>query len=112
MLASVSNETADCFAVFVNQVCSEKGVELLNGRNGAYAPMVVLCHDVGAAVVVIKLITDVTHDLFKHIFNRNQTGDTAELINDQRKMVPSFLEITQQHIQRLTFRHKTSRTKQ
>ena len=54
--------------------------------------MVVLSHDVGAAVVVIKLITDVAHDLFQHIFNRNQTGDTAaELINDQREVVPSFL---------------------
>ena len=98
---TVSNQAADRFAVAVLigvDFSGEEFVELLNFRERLHAPASVLgiFEDVvGVLIDVVEFIIDFTHDLLEHIFDRDQAGDAAELVNHNGHVVALEFEVAQ-----------------
>ena len=61
---------------------------------------------------IIIFIMNLTHNLFNNVFHRHQSGSSSKLIHNNGNMNLIRLEVTQQIINHLCFRHKISRTDQ
>src|SRR5438552_1749450 len=57
----------------------------------------------------IILILDLTDDLLKEVFNRNQAGGAAILVNNQRHVHAALLQLLQQLVDLLGFWHEIGR---
>ena len=68
--------------------------------------------DMVAFFVEIEFVFDVAHNLFKHVFNRNQPRPPAIFVDDDGQMITVASKILEQHIEPLGFRHKDGRAQQ
>ena len=112
MLQSIRHQAAHGFAMLVFQMNVEELIELIQIRLGLHTPAFVIHRGnvVFAQIDVVEFVSNLAHDLFNDIFNRDQTGHGTELINHQRHVVARDAKITEHHIQGLRFRNKTCGT--
>ena len=116
MFQAVSNQSANRFAVtiFIRiDFSGEEFVELFNFRERLHTPTSVLgiFQDiVGILIDFVEFIIDFAHDLLEHIFNRNQPGDAAKLIDHNGHVIALEFEVAQKIIQRHALRNKFGRT--
>jgi len=55
--------------------------------------------DAGLAVLVVELVLDLADDLFEHVFDGDQPGGVAELVDHDREVVAVGAEVAQQLVQ-------------
>jgi hypothetical protein len=68
--------------------------------------------DRGLAVLLVELVLDLADDFFQHIFDRDQPGRVAELVDHDRQVVAVRAEVAQQLVQPLALRHEHRRAQQ
>ena len=91
----------------------ERSVDPLDGRVAA-DPVTAVGQTVDVAFVVchIKLVFDFAHDLLQHIFNADEAGHPAKLVDHDGEVAVVALKIAQEVVQPFGLRHKDSRTQE
>ena len=91
------------------QLGMEVLIELVDAGAAAYAELPFALATNVLIVLDVELVVDVADDLLDHVFDRNQSGNAAVLIDHDRHVVAAVAEFAQQHIQTLRFRHEHGR---
>ena len=102
----VRHEAADRFAVVVRKVGSEEFIELLDGRQRLHAPAAPVGNDVGALILAVEFVGDVAHDEFEHVFDRDETRDAPELVDDERHVAARLAEVPEEDVHGLALRNE------
>ena len=68
--------------------------------------------DVAFVVVDVEFVLDLADDFFQHVFNGDQAGDSAELVDHDGLVVAVATELAQQVVELLALGHEDGRAQQ
>src|SRR5690606_22971021 len=106
----VRREPADRVELIVAELRAEVVVELRDTRLTAYRELPLAFAANVEIFVRVVLIADVADDLLEHIFDRDEPGDAAVLIDDDRHVMMADAKLLEQHVEALALRNESRGT--
>src|SRR5690625_1741756 len=105
-------DAADGVEVFIAQAGFEIIVEVIDGRQG-FNNIIRFAHPLdGLIAFSVGLVFDVPDDVYQHILDGDQPGNTTVLIDYQGHMVALLAEFAQQHVDALALGHNIGRAQE
>ena len=102
------HQPANGIDLFITEVSAESVVEVLNRGQRAHGPGVAAELTEVDIFLFVILIFDFTHDQLKNILDRDQSGNAAKFINNNRHVVTLRAKLFQHPVHTFTFRHNHS----
>ena len=99
------HQPANGIDLFIAEVGPEGVVEVLNGGQRPHGPGVAAELTEVDIFFFVLLIFDFSHDQLKNILDRDQSGNAAKFINNNRHVVTLRAKLFQHPVHTFTFRH-------